>query len=65
MIGTYEKIEDAFVNKFLNDDASLKTGEIGEKVVETYHKIENGVVGAYKKVENAFVDKFLEKDDEK
>ena len=53
------------MNKFLNDDAALKTGEIGEKVVETYHKIENGVVGAYKKVEKAFVDKFLEKDDEK
>lgn len=53
-------------------DYKLKTGKIGEKVVDAYQKIENGVVGAYqkvedgvvgayKKIEGAFVDTFLEK----
>lgn len=45
-------------------DYRLKPGKIGEKVVETYEKIEDGVVGAYKKVENAFVEKFLDESDE-
>lgn len=39
----------------------LKTGKVGEKVLETYQKIEDGVVGAYQKVEDAFVERFLEK----
>ncbi len=49
----------------------LKTGKVGEKIVETYQKIENAtvngyqaiedaVVGAYKKVEDKFVEKILE-----
>lgn len=53
-------------------DYKLKTGKIGEKVVDAYQKIEDGVVGAYqkvedgvvgayKKIEGAFVDTFLEK----
>ena len=42
----------------------LKTGKIGEKVVGTYQKIENGVVGAYKKIEDAFVEKFLDEKEE-
>ncbi len=40
----------------------LKTGKIGETVVDTYKKIEESVVGGYKKIEKAFVDTFLEKD---
>lgn len=50
----------------------LKTGKVGEKVVNTYKKIEDTVVGGYqkiedivvggyKKIEDSFVDTFLEK----
>ena len=28
----------------------LKPGKIGEKVIETYEKIEDGVVGTYEKI---------------
>lgn len=42
----------------------LKTGKVGEKVLETYQKMEDSVVGAYQKVENAFVERFLEKKEE-
>ena len=56
----------------LDEDGSLKTGGMAEKVtaayqkvedavVGGYQKIEGSVVGAYKKIENAFVDAFLEK----
>lgn len=49
----------------------LKTGKVGEKVVNAYKKTENGVVGGYqaiedavvgtyKKIEGKFVEKFLE-----
>lgn len=39
---------------------------IGNAVVGTYFKIQDGVVGAYKRVEDRFVDTFLEpvEDDE-
>lgn len=71
VIDAYEKIEDKFTQKFLNEDGSLKTGGVGEKVTAAYQKVEDGVVGAYqkvedsvvggyKKIENAFVEKFLE-----
>lgn len=39
----------------------LKTGKIGEKVVNAYQKIEDTVVGGYKKIEDSFVEAFLEK----
>lgn len=50
----------------------LKTGKVGEAVVNGYKKIENGVVGGYKaiekgvvggykKIENGFVERFLER----
>lgn len=42
----------------------LKTGKIGEAVVDTYKKVEVSVVSGYKKIEDAFVEKFLEKDEE-
>ena len=49
----------------------LKTGKVGDAVIGTYKKIENGVVdgyqaiedavvGTYKKIEGKFVDRFLE-----
>lgn len=67
VIGAYKKVEDAFVDTFLEKDESgegtprLKTGKIGKAVVEGYQEVEETVVGAYKKVEDAFVDAFLEK----
>ena len=53
----------------------LKTGKVGDAVIGTYKKIENGVVdgcqaiedavvGTYKKIEGKFVDKFLEENPE-
>ena len=64
----YQKIEDKFTEKFLEEDGSLKTGKIGEGIVEGYKKIEDGVVGGYKKIEEGVVegfgkvsDKFIEK----
>ena len=64
----YQKIEDKFTEKFLKEDGSLKTGKIGEGVVEGYKKIEDGVVSGYKKIEDGVVegfgkvsDKFVEK----
>ena len=50
----------------------LKTGKVGEAVVNGYKKIENGVVDGYKaiekgvvdgykKIENRFVERFLER----
>lgn len=66
--GGYQKIEDKFTEKFLEEDGSLKTGKIGEGVMEGYKKIEDGVVGGYKKIEDGVVegfnkvsDKFVEK----
>lgn len=66
--GAYQKIEDKFSEKFLEEDGSLKTGKIGESVTEGYRKIEEGVVSGYKKIEdgvvggfNAVNDKMIEK----
>lgn len=64
----YQKIEDKFIEKFLQEDGSLKTGKIGEAVTEGFQKIEDGVVSGYKKIEDGVVegfgkvsDKFVEK----
>ena len=64
----YQKIEGAFAEKFLEEDGSLKTGKVGDAVVEGYKKIEDGVVDGYKKIETGVVegfgkvsDKFVEK----
>ena len=64
----YKKIEDKFTETFLTEDGSLKTGKIGDGVVEGYKKIEGGVVSGYKKIEDGVVsgfnkvsDKFVEK----
>ncbi len=74
VIDTYKGIEEKFVDTFLEEDGSLRTGGMADKVtgayqkaedtvVGSYKKVEDTVVGGYKKVENAFVDAFLEKDD--
>lgn len=47
----------------MEENSSLKTGGMAEKVTGAYRKIEDSVVGGYKKVANAFVDAFLEKVD--
>lgn len=64
----YQKAEDKFTEKFLEEDGSLKTSKIGEGVIEGYKKIEEGVVSGYKKIEGGVVegftkvnDKFIEK----
>lgn len=54
----YKKIEDKFTETFLNEDGTMKTGKIGDAVVEGYKKIEDGVVGGYKKIENGIVEGF-------
>lgn len=64
VVGAYKKIEDAFVDTFLNEDGSMKTGGMADKAASAYQKIEDTVVGGYKKVESAFVDAFLEKTDD-
>ena len=64
IMDAYQGIEDKFVDKFLEEDGSLKTGGMAEKATAAYHKVEDTVVGGYKNVENAFVDAFLEKVDE-
>ena len=63
VIDTYKGIEEKFVDTFLEEDGSLRTGGMADKVTGAYQKVEDTVVGGYKKVENAFVDAFLEKDD--
>lgn len=63
VIGAYKGIEEKFVDTFLEEDGSLKTGGMADKVTGAYQKVEDTVVGSYKKVENAFVDAFLEKND--
>ena len=42
----------------------IKPGRIGNALIGTYCKIEDGVVGTYKKIETVFVDRFLEKTDD-
>ncbi|MGN1001610.1 MAG: hypothetical protein ACI4PC_02465 [Oscillospiraceae bacterium] len=73
IVGAYKKVEDKFVDTFLDEDGSLKTGGMAQKATSAYQKIEDAVVGGYqkvedtfvggyKKVESAFVDTFLEKE---
>lgn len=69
IIDAYKGVEQKFTDTFLIEDENstsgytLKVGAVGESVVGTYQKIEDGVVGAYKKVEKKFVDTFLEEID--
>ena len=63
-IGAYQKVEEKFVDTFLEEDDSLKTGGMAEKVTGACQKVEDAVVGGYKKVEDAFVNAFLEKEDD-
>ncbi|MDD6188119.1 MAG: hypothetical protein PUB32_00900 [Clostridiales bacterium] len=64
IVNTYKGIEQKFVDTFLEEDGSLKTGGLAKKATSAYQKIEDTVVGGYKKVEDAFVDAFLEKADD-
>lgn len=68
-IGAYQKVENAFVDRFLDKgedgNLQLKTGKTGEAAVRGYQKVEDAVVGAYQKIENAFAGAFLEKVDDK
>ena len=75
VIGACKGIEEKFVDTFLEEDGSLKTGGMADKVTGAYQKVEDTVVGGYKKVEDtvvggykkvetAFVDAFLEKTDD-
>ena len=72
IVGAYKKVEDKFVDTFLEEDGSLKTGDMARKAVSAYQKVEDAVVGGYKKVEDtvvggykkvegAFVDAFLDR----
>ena len=58
VVDNYQKIENKFSEKFLEEDGSLKIGKIGESVTEGFQKIENGVVSGYKKTESGVVDGF-------
>jgi len=60
----YQKIEDAFTEKFLTEDSSLKTGKIGEAVAEGYKKIETGAVEGFTKVSDGFVEKLFAREGE-
>ena len=68
--GAYKKVEDTFVDAFLEKSgdgkgiAGLKTGKAGDAAVSAYKAVEDTVVSGYKRVENAFIDAFLEKNDE-
>lgn len=78
VIDAYQKIEDKFIDTFLEKDEcgySMRTGKVGETVVNGFKKIEDsviggyqaiedGVVNGYKKVEDKFVDAFLEEVDD-
>ena len=63
----HQKTEERFINAFLEKDDTqehgytLKTGKVGEKIVNGYKTVENCVITKYQKVEDAFVNAFLEK----
>ncbi len=59
----YKKIEEKFSETFLSEDGSMKTGKVGDAVVEGYKKIEDSVVGGYKKIEDGVVDGFTKMTD--
>ncbi|MBQ8574654.1 MAG: hypothetical protein IJ447_01240 [Clostridia bacterium] len=67
VVKTYKKIEDKFVDTFLQEDEnnptgySLKCTKTAEKATKAYKKIEDTVVGSYQKIEDKFVETFLEK----
>lgn len=54
----YQKIENKFTEKFLEQDGSLKTGKVGETVTDGFKKIEDGVVEGFKKIEGGVVEGF-------
>ena len=58
VIGACKGIEEKFVDTFLEEDGSLKTGGMADKVTGAYQKVEDTVVGAYQKVEHGAVDSY-------
>ena len=60
----YQKIEDKFTEKFLEEDGSLKTGKVGETVVDGFKKIEDGVVEGFQKMTDKIVEKVFAKEGE-
>ena len=64
VVDGYRKIEDKFTGAVLNEDGSLKTGGMGEKVVDGYKKVESGIVGGFNKMTDKFVGKFLTREGE-
>lgn len=65
LISAYQQVENKFVDRFLEEDGSMKTGGMARKVTSAYHHVEDAVVGSYRKVEHAFVNAFLERVDTK
>lgn len=66
MIENKSKLDTALEEKYLSAESekaeyTLKTGEVGKKVVNAYKKIEDTFVDGYKKIEGKFVETFLEK----
>lgn len=41
IMDAYQGIEDKFVDKFQEEDGSLKTGGMAEKATTAYHKVED------------------------
>ena len=62
-IGAYQKVEEKFVDTFLEEDGSLKTGGMAEKVTGACQKVEDAV-WRLQEGEDAFVNAFLEKEDD-
>lgn len=61
----YKQIEEGVVTgAFLTGDGDLRTGGVGEKVVDGYKKVENTVVGGFNKMTDKFVGTFLTKEGE-
>ena len=63
VLDAYKNVEDRFLDAFLEEDGSLRTGGMADKVTGAYQKVERTVVYGYKTIEGAFVDAFLEKTD--
>lgn len=61
VVKTAKKVEDAFVDTFLEEDEnnpsgySMKTGKMAERATSAYKKIEDTIVGGYKKIEDTVV----------
>ena len=48
----------------MNEDGTLKTGKVGDAVVEGYHKVADGIVDGFTKVTDKCVEKLFAKEGE-